>query len=522
MINVSDKYKTAVKADTELSTFAGRFALIPVGAETGAEVTAEDARPQSSLSEVKTDGVLPKYATLEPGRWKLDGTYELVDPASGVKTGFMSAAMSGADGAFSSSPRVMYTMDREYDLIGLTLFFDELEYATAVTVTYFDAEGETLASETFENEQGLTVWAVRLACTGVKSVAVDIDAWSEPYRFAKLGGILPGEEFVFDADNAFSLEYTESISPFAGELNTPEMTITVDDSERLFDVINPQGFMAYLRQMMRLSAKVGIFTDVWEYVPLGDMYLWEWPTDRQTDTAQFTCRPLVSFKLNENVPWQRTETGLTTVAEAAAHIMNSSGISAYEVDETLSSLTVNAWPHYAFNLQTAMQHLATAVRGFWRFGRDGVYRLLPLEMSADAIDIVDNDALYGAPEVEQTQKITRVNVIYWLYDARSGDWDELAVTVRADVDDGAQGEDITSYFIPTEADAITVGKAALAFWAKRLKYSVQWRGDPALEAGDTVWVQHDYGYGSVLVTSQTVEWNTKDKLIGSLEGVCDA
>lgn len=519
MIDTTTAYKNAIAADTELSTVEGSFRFIPDGAEEGAVASATDVRSQSDFDQVKTEGETSRFATLEPGRWRLDGTYEVYDPSSGMKTGFMSASLCGSDGSFLTPPRLTYTMDGAYDIVGLTLFFDSAEHATAVTVSYYDAEDTLIASESFADNTE-AVWKIDFPSLGVAVIAIDIDAWSEPYRFAKVGGILPGESFLFAATNTISLEYSEHCAPFADEFETPELSITVDNSNHMFDIINPQGFMQYLRQMMRLTAMVGIWASGWELIPMGDMHLYEWPSKQQSETASFTCKPFISFLNNEPLMYQPTTTGTTTAADAAAFVFEQVGLRKFSVDDSLADATVNAFWKYDDNLQTVMQHLAIAVRGWWKLDREGYCRLLPI--SETTVATIDYDAMYDAPEIEQTPKITRVNVIYWTYNPDDGGWDEHTLLVRAETDDGSQGEDITSAFIPDETTAQAVGEAALAYYAKRLKYGATYRGDPSLEAGDAVQVQNDYGLSNVLITEHTLTWDADNKLIGSFEGVSDA
>ena len=66
-----------------------------------------------NMNDFKTQRSVPKYATLEQGRCKLDGTFiNLPDNPSGY--GYMSSIMSDADGNFSNNIIITRTYTVNY------------------------------------------------------------------------------------------------------------------------------------------------------------------------------------------------------------------------------------------------------------------------------------------------------------------------------------------------------------------------------------------------------------------------
>jgi len=518
-ISTSTGYKTAIKADTELTRLESEFGFYPTGSIENAVVSSNDASSVSRLSQLK-DGVkqTKKFASAELNRWILNGTFEFIDTDdSSMQVGDWSEIISGTDRTFSDpKPAYTYTLNTSYDIVGVTLFFDSAgnEWATNITIAYYNSSETLIESETFTNDS--TVMAVEMPATGVKKIVATINEWCLPGRHVKCCEILPGETFLFTPDNTFSFEFHEIIQPFETSLETPYFTIEFDNSEKKFDIVNPSGLVSYLRQKMQMLSKIGLDVDsVFEYISTGNFYLYEWPDEAQNDTAKFTCRPEMAFK--SSVYYVAPDTGTQTVATAASIIFTTAGITSYTVDSTLQDITVNQYIGENVPLLNAMGQLAIAAGGYWKFNRDGSYSLLPIEILADSTDTIDYDNMWEKPDITQEKKYTSVNVKY--YTVVSESFNEHNSKVTATTDDGETASDITSCFIPSAARAIAIGNLALEYYAMRLSYSVDYRGDMSMEAGDVLSIENDYGTSDMLVLEHDIKWDTGDKLTASFTGI---
>ncbi len=343
MIDTSAAFQTAIKADTELTVLEADFGFIPPGAVEGSTVTASAQNPMSRLSQVNNDqyGMSAKWATLEHNRHILDGSYALFDDGDmSQQIGFISNNLCDDDGMFASPPYLDYTMDAAYDLIGIMVFFDEPgeEWATNCTVTYYNASGVQLAQQTFDNDSAIALFD--MTQTGVKRIRLTINTWSFPQRMAKAPTMLPGQIFYL-GKYAYSFEHTEAITVFDPSITLPEFVIKFDNSDKKFDIVNPQGLMSFLRQKMQISArfKTLIGDGTYEAVSAGTYYLYAWPENTQEDEASFTCKPSMAFATGY---YTNTARGTQTVAQAAATIFAGAS-EPYVIDADLQSITVNQY-----------------------------------------------------------------------------------------------------------------------------------------------------------------------------------
>ena len=152
MQNVSSAFQEAIQAPQRQTAVKIAFGIYDLTAKGDAQGSANESQsfssPQQVLDDVKT---LPhKYATLEPGRWRLDGTFLCFPDAPEEEAmGYWSNSMSNVAGAFSAAPTVMITFGSNHSSLGLTFYFDTLtgDCCKDFTVLWRDAAGATLAQK---------------------------------------------------------------------------------------------------------------------------------------------------------------------------------------------------------------------------------------------------------------------------------------------------------------------------------------------------------------------------------------
>lgn len=517
MIETSSGYKAAIRADSERDTFEASLGFLPPGSVEGAEVQASTEAPASRVAQVK-NGVCrmsAKWATCEPDRLMLDGSFSLMDdrvPAQQI--GFFSAAFCDQNGAFAEPyPYVEYVLDKAYDLIGVSVYFDAPggEWASTFTVELYGADGALLQTQEVENSAA--VCAVDLPQIGVQRFRVTVTRWNTPRRMAKIAQVLPGQIYLFIPENTYEFAFSECIQPFETALTLPEFTVVFDNADKKFDIVNPKGLIAYLRQKMKVSARLGILVDgADEFVNMGDFYVAAWPDNTQEDKASLTCRPSMAF---ESRNYEADGTGTQTVARAAARIFADVG-EPVTVDDALAGIVVNQYIGEDVPRADAMGQLAVACAGYWKIGRDGSYQLVPWQLPA-ASSTIDYDNAWSKPAITQGKRYTSVNVKYFVYDEDSDQLKSQDHIVALDPDDGER-KTISSPFVADAVRAEAVAQAALAYYGLRLTHSVRYRGDMSIEAGDTVRIENDYALSDVCVLEHEITYDA-DQISGSAKGV---
>ena len=511
MIYTSNAYKAAIKADTELVTLEAEFGFVPPGAVEGAAVASSSQASVSRLQQVKNGerGMSRKWVSLELFRLLLDGSYTFIDTANASQqVGFWSNEFCDAGGVFATAPYIDYTMDAPYDMIGISVAGDEPggEWATNCTVTYYNASNTVLKQQTFDNDGAVSLF--NMTQTGVKRFRVQINSWNTPDRMAKVPAVLPGQIYYLDSVH-YGFEYSESIALFDAAITLPRFVIRFDNSAREFDIVNPQGLMAFLRQKMQIATNLRIETaDGWERITTGSFYLFAWPENTQEEVASFTCTPSIALLTG----YYTDNTKSTQTAAQAAATIFANAEEAYTIETELQSIVVNRYIGDKVPILSAMGQLAVACAGYWTIDRDGSYHLKKWQAPAITGEI-DYDNAWEKPGISQRKRITSVNVPYTAYDL-DGNLESIDNIISLSVNDGGM-EEINSLFIPSAARATAVANSALAYYALRLEFESSYRGDPSMQAGDGVSVEHDYGDSNIIVTEHefTVDENGLDATV---------
>ncbi len=169
------------------------------------------------VTEIEKDGISPpEVATLEAGRWLLDGSLEL---------------MSGGDFAIWSEGILGETA------FGLTLGFDTFHKSTGLTVYFYgDAwgksvavrwlrEGTVVAEGIFEGV-GDTLVCVK-EVSGYDKIEIDILSMSLGGRYVKISGVDIGLVRVFGEDELESVSVYEEVALSSEQLASGRLNVTI-------------------------------------------------------------------------------------------------------------------------------------------------------------------------------------------------------------------------------------------------------------------------------------------------------
>lgn len=513
MIQVSDKYKENINADTELMECRAELSFVPPGADNGAEISSSQEADLSFKDQAANGdfNMAAKWGSLEPGRIVLDGSISFQSSQNPRQYGFWSKQICGADGVFAEKPVIEYTMTASYDIIGVSIAFDDLggEYATELEIAYYDADNKLLHSKAFENDSVLFYGEQKQK--GLKKIKITIGKWNVPKRMCKICQIVPGTILSFETEGIHGFESTEVITPFASSVTFPEYSLTIDNSDSDFNIVNPDGLVAYIRQQMVTVPKLclisGERTDV---VQMGKFYLYSWPQNDNADEVKITCRPSLAF-VSDN--YSLTEKTLQTVEQACEHIFADIN-EKINIDDELKEVQVNTFIGKEISKLDAMAQLAIACCGYWKFERNGDISLKNC-IIPDVTNDVDYDKMWSKPSIEQGKTYATCTTKY--YTVSSG----KLVGTDVKIENGDVGENLNlpnSYFICSEAQAQQVAYKALAFENYRLTHKADYRGDPSIEAGDSVFIENDFKKSKVFVLKHLITFNSSG-LTGSISGV---
>lgn len=160
---------------------------IAPGADEDAAFTATGAGPDSVITNLAEENNIPAIATLEPGRWLLNGSFTL--PPKPVP--FWSEQLSGPDCVLSPAPTIDIQFDRQYSSVGITLIFEPCtgEYCRKVNIKWY--QGETLKSSMDFSPDG-EQYLCENAVTSWDRLVITLLETNLPYRRARINQIIFG------------------------------------------------------------------------------------------------------------------------------------------------------------------------------------------------------------------------------------------------------------------------------------------------------------------------------------------
>ena len=516
MINKSPAYEAAINANTRMTDFAAQFGFVPPGAVEGATLSSTSRASYAQLAQVKDGNSQMGAYWRNLNDWPLDGSTTLIDGTG--QLGFWSSYLSNNNSTMANSTYVTYTLDTTYDLIGVTVYFDipGNEYATDFTVGYYNSSNTLLTSKTVSGNRSPQV-VVELAQTGVNSIRVTVSNWCLPNARPRIAEIIPGQFYTFDLSNSFALQMGEVIKPFSNSFETSELSIEFDNSDHKFDFLNPDGVFSYLRQQMKIESQIGLnIGGIYDQTNSGTRYLYEIPNDEQVQSASLVCRPAVAFASAD----AGNNLGTNTIATAAATLWGKTSFTeTITIDASLQSIACNKYIGENVDIKDALAALALTAGGYWFIDRDGNMELRPITTSLTSpVYTMSYDEMFSKPKITQNAKVTAVRIGYSYLDFGI-DWKSKQTIYTNGANDGAQVEAI-SYFTPSTTRAEEIGQLVLDYHAaRRLTFDISYRGNPALEVGDIIEVETDYGYRNIEITEHTLILDGNGFLRGSIKGV---
>lgn len=485
MIKTSAAYKEAVRADvrrTRLKVEAVLESPEREYAEAGYS-TIMDFSGVSALNDgMETIGA---YATIEPSRWVLDGTFDVL-PDEGVVTdaGFVFSALSGADGTFDT-PQVLR---REFSgvviLRALTVWFSDIAadgVADSFTVTVYQDE-DVAFTKTFTGNTDAQVVVSGINAARPTAVEISITKWSLPYRRARMAELMLGRKEVWTEDDltGFAVKHQTDVSCMSLPYGTCD--ITISDEAGLFDTRNAYGLFDTIEDRQRISVSIGVDTDGGtEYVPLGTFYQYNggWKTGTFSRLVSWTLVDIIGLLADRefSVSWHDAPSTLAGWTAAVVAHLGDAFAGKYYVDPDYADLPLYVDGGGLFSTCADVLRQICLVTGTFprADAKTGKLCIEPLSNVGGEEGLSD---ILEYPTFAANDEIASVTV-GWI-DSRDR---EQTYTLQGNSD--AAAKEIT-LFIPFIHDAQTARIVAerIASAYGGTKYELRGRGDPSREIGD--------------------------------------
>ena len=465
------------------------FQLMDPDAAGDATASATYPTAFSQPSQLITGAPSPgKIMTMEDNLVLLDGTW--IPAPDGMIVPYWSTVLSGPDGTFATPPSVTMELSSNASSVGFTLQFDDAAqvWPSSVQITAYSGTTQ-LAQQTFSVSSAQFV--ADMPVDGYDKVVFEFLQTPVPYRRIRLYEIIFGvvESFSPASVSTVTFEYGASLD--CGAIPSRQLVFTFDNSDRAYNLFNPDGLYAYLQDGQQLQAYLTING---EKVNMGAFFYTDASAEDDALTAKITAND--SVMQLENSTYDAGETGTWTFSEAVAAILGDAPVN---IPESLASTMVGKAIPVGTTRREALRLVSQAACCSCWVDRAGTYVFADLtQAAASPVDTLNEDNMYNMACIGVTPY-----------------YDSVVLTVRDEFSDtepqeytAGSGTNVKSYSNPCAVNGQTVADWLLAANQRRLIYTPKNRGNPAVEIGDTISIYNAYDEpGNAVVTKQTLTYN---------------
>ena len=298
-----------------------QFELIDVDAADVAQVLSDtESAPFTNLSQThdRITNNSKKLATLEKNLWKLDGTFEIPSKwEHNGECGWWSEPISDENGAFSTIPHLTYLFDTPQASNGFTLVFDTKakEILSDFTITtYLDDEMINSVSVTNNTDD---IRVVNCPSHGYNKLVIALEKTRNPNRRARLTEVVFGYLQRFDKQKIVDMKLTEETSLYMQSLPSKSLSVTIDNSDKAYNVLNPTGIYRFLQQGQGINAQLSLNG---ESVSMGRFYFNNAQANDDALTATINAYDLIYRMDQATFDWGTS--GTWTILEAVQTILS--------------------------------------------------------------------------------------------------------------------------------------------------------------------------------------------------------
>lgn len=421
------------------------------------------------------------WASLEENLWRLDGTFDILpDNISGAETGWWSSEISGADCTFAQNPTVRFTFTESLSTLGWTLHFDEPagQYVRKLRITAYNKSGKAVDTGVYENNSSL--FSLQHYAGGYYSVEFEFMETSEPGRRVRLIEADFGITKAYDRNSLGKVSITYGADILSRSLPTRELIFTFDNSDKQYNLLNPDGVYQHLQEGQKISAKITIGGNA---VDMGEFIFSSANVTRSGIVPEVIAHDAL-YVLDKSIFSGGTGAEMTLSAAISAVLGN------YELDRVFdgssASVKVTLSPPKETSVRECIRMLAQAAMCAVYIDRDGVLRFTQLAPAASPVGYITADELYNYSGVSISEPVDGVKLT--VSNDYNLDDDGKPISTNYTAGSVGVGSVVQSFQNPCVAAS---GGPACAAWLlaglkMRKQYAVENRCDPAVEIGDTV------------------------------------
>lgn len=495
MLNTSQAYQAAVVGSPRRIELLTVIDISDPDLEYGA-VTMDSTAPWSKPQELhdKVFSAPARYATLEPGRWLLDGTSKVFPDDYQVPEhmGVANDVLSGEDGRWPEDAPA--TLQISFANVGVlqafSLFFSTdpadgvpMDYTVEVLVggtAYFTREisGNHDTEAAFDGFTVYTPDAIRLTVT----------RWSLPGRRMRIVDIIPGvyEQWGARMLASFSCVMQGDFSCLSLPYGT--LDLTVDNHTRRFEPRSKSGLFQSIEERQGIDAYIGVrlASGAVERCRLGVFYQAGdgWKTGDNGLTISWSLVDIIGLLANRTfIPPDPLPTTLPGWLAAVVAQLGENFAARYHVDPDYADVSITAGDVADVTGKKCgdIVRWACMAAGVWprADAETGYLTAEPLWNQGNKVTL---DNLTGYPVMSANKSLAAL-----IFKLADGSDTEYVISGNATASE--ETVTISNPFLHTQAQALAAARLILSCYGGNVIQTTG-RGDPSSEIGDvdTIWL----------------------------------
>lgn len=513
MVEVSDKWKEKFNETLVPESFVEiTCGITEPGINKKATIVTSSAAPFSTFHNIalSDNASISRYSTGEPNLTVLDGSCSIVpsSPPYGT-TGFLSAEIFDD----SSHPviRLELPSENKSSIPGVSICWSTAfnEYATDFSVSAY-LGAKKLKTVTVNGNKSIRS-DVEVELSGFDAVELEVLKWCLPDRRVRVEQVKIGRYLVFDKTKILSYSHSSARDPISGQLSQESISFSLDNSDRTWDSVNPQGIYKYIYERQPVTVRYGMDVDgKTEWVSGGMFFLSEWSVPANSIEASFQARDAFLYLSSTKYTGRKYGT-LYEMCYDALELLEADEIT-FDISDELKDYSTDITSDESTYHNSDILQLAANAAGMALYQtRDGVIKINRVYGADTSNPVLDIPVLnnYSWPEITFAQNMLNVvttagGVTYAYPESPSG----------KGVSQTLSNVMLTKDILAKSRNALTESYGVLS---NRRKASLTYRASPTIDALDMVKIHHQFNYDAVLLATN-VKYTFNGCFKGTVEG----
>lgn len=513
MVEVSDKWKEKFNETLVPESFVEiTCGITEPGINKKATIVTSSAAPFSTFHNIalSDNASISRYSTGEPNLTVLDGSCSIVpsSPPYGT-TGFLSAEIF--DDSNHPVIRLELPSENKSSVPGVSICWSTVfgEYATDFSVSAYLGTSK-LKTVTVNGNKSVRS-DVEAELSGFDAIEIEVLKWCLPDRRVRVEQVKIGRYLVFDKTKILAYSHSSARDPISGQLSQESISFSLDNSDRTWDSVNPQGIYKYIYERQPVTVRYGMDVDgKTEWVSGGMFFLSEWSVPANSIEASFQARDAFLYLSSTKYTGRKYGT-LYEMCYDALELLEADEITFDISDELKNYSTDITSDESAYHNSDILQLAANAAGMALYQTRDGVIKINRVYGSDASNPVLDIPVLnnYSWPEITFAQNMLNVvttvgNATYAYPENPSG----------KGVSQTLSNVMLTKDILAKSRNALTESYGVLS---NRRKASLTYRASPTIDALDMVKIHHQFNYDAVLLATN-VKYTFNGCFKGTVEG----